>query len=225
MKARLLEILAVLRRQHGAPELPPACGPFELVLWENACYLLPDERRREVFEGLRVETGLTPDRILGADRAALLRWASKGGMRPEVRVDRWLEIAAICRKEFGGDLGRILALPCDQAKKSLRKFPSIGEPGAEKILILCGVSQGLPLDSNGLRVLTRVGYGCEDARNYARTYRSVQEAVGPETPKAAKKAVEAHLLLREHGKEVCRTTAPRCGDCAISSLCSYPAKR
>ena len=42
----LEKLMERLRRYYGAPALPPARGPFELVLWENACYLLTDERRR-----------------------------------------------------------------------------------------------------------------------------------------------------------------------------------
>lgn len=225
MDTKLMEILTVMRRQHGPPELPPARGPFELVLWENACYLLPDERRREVFEGLRAQVGLTPDAILGADHDVLLHWATRGGMRPEVRVFRWLETARICRDQFGGDLNRVLALPYGQAKRALKQFPNIGDPGAEKILMFCGVAPGLPLESNGLRVLTRVGYGRESVKNYGRTYKSVQDAIAGEIPKGAKKLSEAHLLLRQHGKEICRNNLPCCSDCAISALCAWTAKR
>ena len=46
----LKKIVAALKKHFGEPELPPAKGPFELVLWENAVYLLPDTRRAEVFE-------------------------------------------------------------------------------------------------------------------------------------------------------------------------------
>lgn len=225
MKTRLIEILSLLRRQHGMPDLPPARGPFELILWENACYLLPDERRREVFEGLRAQVGLTPAAILAANRDLLLRLATRGGMRPETRVFRWLEIARICRGQFDSDLSRILALPWDQAKRALRQFPNIGDPGAEKILMFCGAAPGLPLESNGLRVLIRIGYGREHLRNYGRMYKSVQEAVAGELPKGASKLAEAHLLLRHHGKEVCRTNAAHCAQCAASALCSYPAKQ
>lgn len=224
VRTRLSAILSLLRRQHGAPELPAAQGPFELILWENACYLLPDQRRREVFEGLRAQVGLTPSAILSANRDLLLQWARRGGMRPETRVFRWLEIARICRDQFGGDLNAILSLSWDQAKKALKQFPNIGDPGAEKILMFCGVAPGLPLEWNGLRVLTRIGYGREYPRNYGRTYKSVQEEIAAELPKGANRLAEAHLLLREHGKKICRNSAPHCPECAISSLCSYPAK-
>jgi endonuclease III len=93
--------------------------------------------------------------------------------------------------------------------------------------MLCGAAPaGLPLESNGLRVLTRLGFGREDARNYARTYQSVQDALIQEIiPQSADSLAEAHLLLREHGKQVCRANLPQCENCSISSLCCYPAKR
>ena len=170
------KLIARLKRHYGEPKLPPAHGPFELVMWENACYLLSDERRAAVFEGLRAQVGLDPGAILNADRDTLLALARMGGMRPETRVFRWREIARITMSQFDGDLDRILAEPYEQAKKALKQFPNIGDPGAEKILMFCGVYPGLPLEWNGLRVLTRVGYG-RAQKNYGATYRSVQEAL------------------------------------------------
>jgi endonuclease-3 len=222
--ATLKEILSLLRRQYGPTVLPPANGPFEMVLWENACYLMTDDRRREVFEGLRKQVGLTPQAILAADRDVLLFWATRGGMRPEVRVFRWLEIARICRDQFGSELDRILSQTYAEAKRALKQFPNIGDPGAEKILMFCGAAPGLPLESNGLRVLTRVGYGREHVKNYGRTYKSVQEAITTEIPRDPAKSAAAHLLLRQHGKEVCRNNGPLCDECSISALCNYPAK-
>jgi endonuclease III len=75
--------------------MPAAKEPFELVMWENASYLLPDERRAAVFEGLRKQVGLAAKAILKADPDILLALATIGGMRPKVRVFRWQEIARI----------------------------------------------------------------------------------------------------------------------------------
>jgi endonuclease-3 len=217
------KLIARLQRHYGEPKLPPARGPFELVMWENACYLLSDERRAAVMAGLREQVGLDPAAILEADREVLLRLAKMGGMRPETRVFRWREIARITLDQFDGDLDRILKEPYAVAKKALKQFPSIGDPGAEKILLYCGVGPGLPLDWNGLRVLTRVGYG-RAQKNYGSTYRSVQEAVSAELPRSAAKKARAHLLLREHGKTLCRDKGPLCDKCPAADLCSFAMK-
>jgi endonuclease III len=214
------KLIGRLKRHYGEPPLAPAKGPFELVLWENACYLLPDSRRAEVFEGLRERVGLTADAIWQANRDTLLELARMGGMRPETRVFRWLEIARIVRTQFDGDLDRILREPYEKAKRALHQFPSIGEPGAEKILMLCGMAQGLPLESNGCRVLLRIGYGREQ-KNYGAAYRSIQEALEGQLPRDAASLTRAHLLLREHGKQTCKTNGPACGECCVVEMCKY----
>src|SRR5262249_11984309 len=189
----LKELIAALKRSYGPPKLPPAKGPFELVMWENACYLLPDERRAQVFEGLRKQVGMSPKAIVNGDPETLLELATLGGMRPKVRVFRWQEIARIALSQFGGDLDQVLKLPYSQAKKALKQFPNIGDPGAEKILMFCGAAPGLPLEWNGLRVLTRVGYG-RAQKNYGAMYRSVQEGIKDELPGTAETVAQAHLL-------------------------------
>jgi endonuclease-3 len=218
------KLIARLKKAYGEPALPPARGPFELVMWENACYLLPDERRAAVFEGLRQQVGMDAESIWKADQAVLLPLAKLGGMRPETRVFRWREIARIAISQFAGDLDSILELPYDKAKRALHQFPNIGQPGAEKILMLCGMSSGLPLESNGLRVLERVGFG-RAQKNYGATYRSVQGAIAEQIPKNAAALTRAHLLLRYHGKAVCRTNRPLCEECVVASDCKFAAKQ
>jgi endonuclease-3 len=214
------EIIERLRLYYGRPAAPPAHGPFELVLWENACYLLPDERRLEVFQALRHKVGLNAAAIDAAPDRVLLPIALRGGMRPEMRVFRWREIARITLNQYDGDLNSILDQPYAEAKKALKQFPTIGDPGAEKILLLCGVAGGLPLESNGLRVLCRLGWGHEQ-KTFQATYRSVQEALKPELPTQASSLKQAHLLLRVHGKTLCNDKAPLCHACPVSSDCNY----
>lgn len=213
-------LIARLKREYGDPVVPPAQGPFELVIWENACYLMPDERRAAVFHGLRAEVGLSATALLNADRSTLLRLAKIGGMRPEERVARWLDIARITAEEFKGDLNRILRMPYAEARKALKRFPVIGDPGADKILLFCGCYPGLPLESNSLRVLSRVGYGTPQ-KGYSSTYRSIQEDLTPQLRPDSKELITAHLLLRQHGKELCHTNKPLCGHCPIADLCSF----
>ena len=214
------KLTARLQKHYGEPALPPAKGPFEHVMWENACYLLPDTRRAEVFEGLRRQVGMNAAAIHQADRNTLLALATRGGMRPQTRVFRWLEIARITLDQFAGDLDRILEGPYDQALRALKQFPNIGQPGAEKILMFCGMGEGLPLESNGLRVLTRVGYG-RVQKSYGAMYRSVQEAIAPELPRGAEALSRAHLLLRLHGKTRCKTNGPDCGSCPLVDGCAF----
>jgi endonuclease-3 len=100
------------------------------------------------------------------------------------------------------------------------KFPGFGEPGAEKILLFTRTQPILALESNGLRVLVRLGFG-EEKKSYATTYRLVQAAATAEAKQDCTWLIRAHLLLRRHGQEVCRRSQPQCGDCPLSPECAH----
>jgi endonuclease-3 len=189
-------------------------------MWENACYLLPDKRRREVFEALQKQVGMNAAAINRAPDSTLLPLARRGGMRPEMRVFRWREIARITVQQFDGDLRTILERPYTEAKKALKQFPNIGDPGAEKILLFCGIRSGLPLESNGLRVLVRLGWG-RSQKNYGSMYRDVQQNIAPVLPQEAHALQEAFLLLREHGRVICKDKIPRCEQCPLANGCDH----
>jgi adenine-specific DNA glycosylase len=86
--------------------------------------------------------------------------------------------------------------------------------------MLCGSHAVLGLDSNALRVLCRLGYGRE-SKSYSKTYRSARDTAMIALPKKAAVMAEASQLLREHGKQTCKTSAPRCGECPVTAACTW----
>jgi endonuclease-3 len=221
---RLPAVLDLLAEQHGEPRKPIPKTPLEWILWENVAYLVDDEKRARAFAKLKKTVGTTAEKIDAADRDTLLAVTVLGGMHPEARLDRLKDIASIALDLGGGDLRSVLALPPAAARKALERFPSIGKPGADKILVACGTGDTLALDSNGLRVLVRVGFGVE-SKNYASTYRSVVSAVAAHAPSDARGLWRAHQLLHIHGQAVCRRTGPECDACVVESCCAFAAGR
>jgi endonuclease-3 len=220
-RARLPAILDALEAAYGAPPAP-RLDPFEVVLLENIAYLVSDEKREAAFAALRQKVGTTPEKILAAPPATLFDVAAKGGMHPEARVGKLLEAAETARTL--GDLRALVRRPAPEAAKALRRFPGIGEPGAEKILLFAGALEVLALESNGLRVLLRLGYG-EEKKSYAATYKTAQAAAASELRGAGTAGlVRAHLLLRRHGQETCKTNGPRCDACTVRARCPYPGR-
>ncbi|HSB10582.1 MAG TPA: hypothetical protein VLM38_13925 [Blastocatellia bacterium] len=217
------KIIDELREFYGRPDPPKITDPLGIILLENVAYLVSDERREQVFNSLREKAGLSPPEILTAHEENLLEVARLGGMHPAARVEKLRRIAQIALQEFDGDLDKVLKQPLSRAKKSLKKFPGIGDPGAEKILLFSKAHPILALDSNGLRVLLRLGYG-EELKSYAASYRSAQAAVEGELKKDFGWLIEAHQLLRRHGQELCKTTEPLCPACPLKTSCRYYQK-
>jgi endonuclease-3 len=86
------------------------------------------------------------------------------------------------------------------------------------------MNTGLPLEWNGSRVLQRVGYG-RAQKNYGATYRSIQEALEGQLPQEAAALARAHLLLRQHGKTICRNNKPLCEECPLAPECAFAGKQ
>lgn len=209
-----------LEAQYGRPTPPQLSDPLALILFESIGYLVDDDRREAAFAALSERVGLKPTDILSASTEQLVGVTKIGGIHAELRAQRLREIAQIVLNDFGGDLGSVLQLPYAKAIKALKTFPSIGDPGAEKILLFTKTFPVLALESNALRVLLRLGFGTE-SKNYSTSYRSVREALSDQIGDDCAFLIRAHQLLRQHGKELCKTNLPECGHCPFRFNCRY----
>lgn len=146
--------------------------------------------------------------------------AKRGGMHPQKRAERLIEIGRLAIRECDGDLPSALcALPLPKARALLKKFPSVGDPGADRILLFAGIAARPCVDSNGMRTLVRMGFATE-AKSYAQTYKAATTALlavssDPEWLK------RAYVVLREHGKALCKRSAPICEPCPLDGVCAH----
>jgi endonuclease III len=215
---RLDAILDALAETYGEPEPPPERSLLDLVVLENVAYLVDDAKRQHAFEALRKRVGTSPGQLLAASDAALYE-ITGAGILAENQVDKLRRIAHLARDV---DSERLGSRPLAQAKRGLMKFPSIGEPGAEKILLFGRTHTVLGLDSNGVRVLTRLGL-VQEEKSYAQTYRGVQAWAAEYVERGSAWLIRAHQLLRQHGQELCRRSRPRCALCPLTDRCRYYA--
>jgi endonuclease-3 len=208
-----------LEGYYGKPEPVAARGPFELILYEIVAYLADDAKRLAAFQELKRRVGTRPEEILTAKQSDLVEIAAMGGIFPELRAGRMFESACMVRDRFGGDLNTVLKMEPAAARKALAKFPMIGEPGAEKILLFCGVPQlHLAPESNGLRALARLGFVKEN-KNYSAMYREARKAMAPVLGNEGARVMSAHSLLKTHGQQLCKRSAPRCSGCPLKAMC------
>jgi len=215
----LAQVVEKLQAHYGQPKRVRLNGPWEMILWENVCYLADDEQRQEAFQTLKKRIGTEPERILSASDEALLE-VTRHGILADKFAGKLRKCAQVVLEEFDGNLGPVLKQPFVKAKKALQKFPGIGEPGAEKILLFTKSYAVLALESNGLRVLLRLGFG-EEKKSYSMTYRLVQAAVAGELHRDYSWLIQAHLLLRRHGQELCLRSRPMCEKCPLAADCWY----
>jgi hypothetical protein len=196
---RLPELLDQLEAARGPADPVPSADGWRLVLAENIGYLVDADRRWQAVAELERLVGLAPEDIVAAPDAVLRGIVI--GMSPEQRVARLRRCAELA-----------------VAGAPWTAYPGIGRPGAERIDLFTGTKAVLALETGGLRVLTRLGYGAPD-RSYAASYRQAQIAASAELPSLAPALVRAHQLLRRHGREVCTRKDPACPQCPLAASC------
>jgi endonuclease III len=157
-----------------------------------------------------------PARILAAEPGVLAEVAGAGILALN-QADKLRDSAALALQLKLHDLRQ---WPARQARSALKRFPSIGDPGADKVLLFSRCAPVMALDSNGVRALVRLGWARE-SKNYSTTYTAVLAAVEPLLESDVDVRMRAYLLLRRHGQELCRRTSPRCEACPLADGCAY----
>jgi endonuclease III len=214
----------VLARYYGSLRAAEPSRAFGLILWENVAYLVDERVRASTFASLVKQIGSEPRVLLRAGIARIEAAIRGGGMRPKQRAEKVIACARLATDLAKGDLDSTLrALPEQRARILLKRFPGIGIPGADKILLFTKLSDRAALESNGLRVVQRVT-GLSESVDYAAGYKAATNLLGEAGIRGAP-ARRAFLLFREHGRRICRRSNPDCRVCPLRSRCAYALKR
>jgi endonuclease-3 len=203
------------------PTGAPLTDPLAILVWENIGYLIDDARRAELFAEFARKIGLTAPRIANAPMPILTDIARRGGMHPQKRAERLVEIGRLAIQECDGDVvGALRDLPLPKARALLKKFPSVGDPGADRILLFAGIAPRPCLESNGLRAMVRLGF-CAEGKSYAQTYKNAVTVLAKDGSADPEWLMRAWLVLREHGKALCKRSAPLCEPCPLDPVCAH----
>jgi endonuclease-3 len=218
--AGLLAILEKLEDFYGSQEPNFPTDPYLFLIWWHCGYPASDRACAKGWEALTQSIGVEIEQILAATPAKLTAALKAGGMVPELRAMRLKEIAARVKDEFGGDLRGALVGPLPAVRKTLKKFPNIADPGADRMLLFAGMAPVAAMPSNCPHVLVRIFRGRE-RENYGVNYSDAQNLIQAEVPENLEARSRAYLLLKRHGQELCKRTDPKCPECPVKSSCAF----
>jgi len=217
------DVLGALEATYGPQLANWPTDAYEFLVWWHCGYPASDERCAKGWESLRRAVGIGPEQLLAASPSKLASALKPGGMVPELRAMRLKEIAERVQSEFGGDLlGALRAMPLDRARKALKKFSNIADPGADRILLFAGISPIAAIPSNCPHVLVRIELGAE-RENYGVTYKEAQRMIEAAVPAKFEGRQRAYLLLKVHGQQTCKLKNPKCSTCAVAERCAFAA--
>ena len=216
----IAELLNDLESFYGPQQPSWPTDPYPFLVWWHCGYPASDAACAKGWASLNRSVGVTPEKLLATSPEKLATALKPGGMVPELRAQRLKEIAMRVKDQFGGDLRSALLGPLDQARKELKKFPNIADPGVDRILLFAHIAPIAAAPSNCPHVLVRILLGME-RESYAVTYSEAQQAIESQTTAAFDARARAYLLLKHHGQETCKRTNPKCAQCPISAKCAF----
>jgi endonuclease-3 related protein len=209
-------LLAAFGTQHWWPGDTPLEICVGAVLTQNTAWVnvekaIANLKNAGLLDGEResIQRMLaTPD----AELAALIRPSGYFNLKAK-RLKGFLRFV---QDAFDGDLSAMWKEPLESLRFRLLDVYGIGPETADSILLYAGGFPTFVVDAYTIRIMTRLGVADEGI-----TYHAMKEGFELALPHDVGLFNEYHALLVKLGKDVCRPRGPRCGGCAITTVCVF----
>ncbi len=222
VKLDLRDVLQRLRSRYSlnldsyvAPRaLRRGANPFEVLVGIVLSQNTSDRNAIKAFENLRSALGgkITPESVDRASLEGIARAIKVAGQqRRRAMVLKELARVFLERPQL---LRELEGLGTEDARAKLLELPGVGPKTADVFLLMYLRRRTFPIDTHISRIARRLGLGS----SYEEIRRRVLE-LGKEL--SVDELIELHLLLIQHGREVCRPREPRCSECVLRDLCRY----
>jgi endonuclease III related protein len=208
----LLEVYERLLARFGPQNWWPGDSPFEIIV---GAVLVQNTAWRNVeraIDNLR-EAGLMEPRSLYAlppeELAELIRPAGYF----QVKAKRLRNLLKFVIDEYNESLDAMFSTDLATLRPQLLGIHGIGPETADAILLYAGGIATFVVDTYSHRVLARHGWIGYDA-----DYHEIKDHFESTLPADARLYNEYHALLVRVGKEYCRRSNPKCGECPLVDL-------
>jgi endonuclease III len=143
----------------------------------------------------------------------LARILAPGGLG-KLKARQIMHIIAELRTRFGvATLGSLAKMTDTEAELFLTSLPGVGPKIAKCVLMYTSNRRVLPVDVHVHRVATRLGVRTK--RRPDTSQQLIESAVPPDL------RYSFHVNAIAHGRAVCFSQHPHCGECPISKWCQY----
>ena len=186
--------------------------PFEVIVgaimvqntaWTNVKRVIENLRKEHVLSVAAIE------RIAVARLGRLIR--SSGYFRQKAK--KLKAFVRFLRRDFGGSLKKMFAVPTMELREKLLKVHGIGPETADSILLYAGHHPIFVIDAYTRRILTR-----HDLMHDKASYDEVREYFEGSLPRDTRLYNEYHALVVNIGKKWCRNKNPKCAECPLGPL-------
>ena len=215
---RWRELRDLLAAQHGRVRRTPLPlgnreDPDEELLFILLTLMTRSQDAIEsTLSALLGRTGMPPwEGIARLQRRTLVRLLQPVGLVNR-RAEQLRALARAVIEEHGGSLGTLAPLADAALLAELEALPGVGRKSARCVAAYAFGRNMLAVDVHVLRVVKRLGLSPMEAR-----WADVDTCLNAEVPRRLRYGL--HVLLVQHGRDICSCVAPSCGSCLLAAGC------
>jgi endonuclease-3 len=210
-RVAVADVMLLLGPEYGPFEWNPRYDPASELVYTILSQHTSDINSGRAFKNLMATFG-TLDEIASASVGDIEDAIRMGGLA-KVKAPRIKTVLNQVQEELGSfDLSFLGEMPLDEAKAWLKRLDGIGPKTAAIILCFSLGMPAMPVDTHIYRVAQRLGL--VGKKISAEKAHDVLEAkVEPED------VFDFHLLLINHGRQVCKALRPCCDRCVLAWGC------
>ncbi len=216
-RTKTVEVQRLLLELYGRPAWRPHMDPVSELVSTILSQNTNDVNRDVAFGRLR-ERLPTWEKVRDADVEAVIDAIRPAGLANQKgpRIQEALRFITDERGDFSLDF--LAEWPVDRAKNWLLSIKGVGPKTAAIVLLFSLGRAAFPVDTHVHRVTKRLGLiGPRVSREKA--HDELEHLVDPDDYYAF------HLNVIRHGREVCASRKPRCGECVLVDLCDYASEQ
>jgi len=207
-------IVNLLEGRYGPRQLHPHHQPLAELVQTILSQNTSDMNSRPAFREL-MHTFDSWEKLLQADVNDIAEVISSGGLGQVKALRIQQALKGIKQRRGSLDLNFLNDMPVPEAREWLKQLPGVGDKTANCVLLFALGKPALPVDTHIFRLSRRLKLISEKA-SLEEAHRILGGLVPPD------KIFQFHVLMIEHGRQVCLSQRPRCGLCILKELC--PAK-
>ena len=210
-KISIGQTLGLLIGQYGTPDWQPNHNPLQELIQTILSQSTSDVNSNRAFKSLLASFPCWED-IAAADVDEIAASIRIGGLG-EIKAKRIKQaLKEIQQKRGRLDLDFLDKLPLPKARDWLKQLPGVGTKTANCVFLFSLGKPALPVDTHVFRVAKRLGL-VDSKTSVEQAHELLESLVLPD------QVYQFHVLLIEHGRQVCKAQRPRCPECVLWRLC------
>jgi endonuclease-3 len=209
---RAAMVLQILRETFAMPKWTKATrSPFETLIVTIISQNTADRNTARAFENLSKRFEISPEALAKAETSQIEDALKTAGLyRNKAKAIN--RVSRIILEKFHGSMQSILALPFEEARKTLIQMPGVGPKTSDVVLLFAKGQPTIPVDTHVNRVSKRLGFAPANG-DYEAVRACLQSLYDPGDYLAV------HVLLIAHGRRYCKARRPLCEQCPVNMYC------